>query len=867
MNNNIDKSAASQGGATLFTQLRAEDLADLRRSGLSDATIAAMCVESLDVLQLRIRLGSDEILGDGYAIPYFSRTGEPVRHANYRLHHPDDKKYRFPFGSEPSLYFPPGVADLLEQHDYLVVTEGEKKAARAVQDGIPCVALPGVWNWADPAARAREKAIGLTMSHLTPVLPDLAQLGAAKRIILLFDSDVAVKPQVKAALYTLRDALRYQCAPWVRRMHMPTGLPGMSDKVGLDDLLNHPQGRATFDNALATCLEAGTETMSPILRFAYDVDSRGQPLHYVIPNIAVDARFQLHQVLREVEEEDDDGNAKRRTKVHARTPIWLNRVIQSIDGDDLTFYEVGFVPLDQRAPRYITGGGDLLNMTSRSQSDPFSDRGARIMAKDRQALDEFLHACNLYGLRAKVVKKTLGTRRRGWLSWQGETLFVTPGIVHAKDKKYAATEAALPVVPVDQHRDSDALLRDAMLPKGSVSVWREQIIKHVLPNALPSLIMAAGMAGLLRYWCPDSENFLLHVFAQSSAGKSTAMKASASLWGDPEKLFDQWRTTDNGLEGRCLARNHMALFLDEAGQAPNQDVLKNAVYLIGNGGEKMRASRDGGERQVRKFQLVALSNGEEALLKGSRHAGQEVRTLDLPADICGPLWGTSFANSEEAEQFAALIKANYGHGVHAAVQALLSEETKTPGWWAKMHADCTTRLRKTLAPGTPPHIVRRVKHYGLLMVAYFLLLQYVLELDKAAVDQHFTTLYKAIATNLLSTAGDQFSGGESVGIAEHMLDGLARHQVNFLSKDNQPRGDLWGSILDNRVAIIPSAFTDMCKPYDPNRMLAILQDAGALVSADKPRRLSTVRINGATPKCYVIDSEKLRAWLDGKAPG
>ena len=66
-------------------------------------------------------------------------------------------RYASGVGDDAQLYIPPALASL-PAADLLVVTEGEKKAAKAVQEGIHCVAVQGVWSWADSGDRAIEKS-------------------------------------------------------------------------------------------------------------------------------------------------------------------------------------------------------------------------------------------------------------------------------------------------------------------------------------------------------------------------------------------------------------------------------------------------------------------------------------------------------------------------------------------------------------------------------------------------------------------------------------------------------------------------------------------------------------------------------------
>src|ERR1039457_4574963 len=132
-------------------ELHSSDLADLRRSGLSDATIASMGCCSAEAKIIRMRTGLDNLTSAGYCIPYAGitdQTGAP--YLRWRLREPSEEmRYASGRGDDAQLYIPPALA-ALPPTDLLVVTEGEKKAAKAVQEGIHCVGIQGVWSWCDP---------------------------------------------------------------------------------------------------------------------------------------------------------------------------------------------------------------------------------------------------------------------------------------------------------------------------------------------------------------------------------------------------------------------------------------------------------------------------------------------------------------------------------------------------------------------------------------------------------------------------------------------------------------------------------------------------------------------------------------------
>jgi hypothetical protein len=125
-------------------------IADLRRSGLSDDAITLAGFEMVTVQQIKMILGFDlSGIDSAYKIPYpncdgFSRLrcfpAEGAKIAKYY-----QKK-----DSGNRLYIPPAVASKLDDLSTTIyLTEGEKKALRASQEGISCIAIGGLWNWRD----------------------------------------------------------------------------------------------------------------------------------------------------------------------------------------------------------------------------------------------------------------------------------------------------------------------------------------------------------------------------------------------------------------------------------------------------------------------------------------------------------------------------------------------------------------------------------------------------------------------------------------------------------------------------------------------------------------------------------------------
>lgn len=203
---------------------------DLTASGLSTETILEAEMYSAPERQVRDVLGYGA--GPGMVIPYRDvATGVSNGYARVKLDHPgtDGTRYRSPAQQPNRIYLPPSLDRkvLADISAPIWITEGEKKALKAAQEGLVCIALPGVWSWRTRTADQKSVAVA-----------DLdAITWRGRTVYIVFDSDLATNPSVRLAEFELARELARRVAT-VKAVRLPGGPSGA--KVGLDDyLLTH----------------------------------------------------------------------------------------------------------------------------------------------------------------------------------------------------------------------------------------------------------------------------------------------------------------------------------------------------------------------------------------------------------------------------------------------------------------------------------------------------------------------------------------------------------------------------------------------------------------------------------------------------
>jgi hypothetical protein len=220
----------------------ARHLADLRRSGLNDETIAdsGIYTEADPATISRILQWESPArnLGPCMVIPYRHIDGTLNGFARIRPDHPRENggKYESPFyRHEPKpdsrAYFTVSAIDAIKiALAMLMLTEGEKKALAASQAGIPCIGLAGVENW-------HKKRAGDGPDRL---IDDLAAIDwTGRAIVICFDSDPRRNPNVnrcRAELAAVLTALGAHVV-FLTLPLGPRGSDGMPGKMGIDDYI------------------------------------------------------------------------------------------------------------------------------------------------------------------------------------------------------------------------------------------------------------------------------------------------------------------------------------------------------------------------------------------------------------------------------------------------------------------------------------------------------------------------------------------------------------------------------------------------------------------------------------------------------
>jgi putative DNA primase/helicase len=245
----------------------------------------------------------------------------------------------------------------------------------------------------------------------------------------------------------------------------------------------------------------------------------------------------------------------------------------------------------------------------------------------QRALKEYLA-----GIHDSVEARVRTVPRTGWYRpASGAPVFVLPG------RTIGASAGEVVRLDLDQ---APAIYR----VRGTLDGWRAELAALCLGNSRLAFAVATAFAGPIIGLMED-EGGGINFRGGSSKGKTSCIDAAASVWGAPSKTGPDsftrtWRSTDNAMEATAAAHNDCILPLDELGQA-DPATLPETLYMLAHGAGKARARAGGGNRAGITWRTLVLSSSEESaarLMQQAKRrikAGQEIRMLDIPAEVPG----------------------------------------------------------------------------------------------------------------------------------------------------------------------------------------------------------------------------------------
>ena len=198
-------------------------------------------------------------------------------------------------------------------------------------------------------------------------------------------------------------------------------------------------------------------------------------------------------------------------------------------------------------------------------------------------------------------------------------------------------------------------------PKGNLGNYLDDLREHVVPYKNISLAFALGVSSSivakLNMHYKDINTLLVHLFAESTKGKSTAAMLAISVWGNPNLsgggLYNTWNSTENALSTSLAGNYGIAYALDELSMSKIEDTT-SLIYNLVEGKDKARLTKDIELRAAATWTTSIISTGEVSLLsKAKNNTGLDIRVLELG----GIVW-TEDAN--HSDQVKALVNRNYG---------------------------------------------------------------------------------------------------------------------------------------------------------------------------------------------------------------
>ena len=209
--------------------------------------------------------------------------------------------------------------------------------------------------------------------------------------------------------------------------------------------------------------------------------------------------------------------------------------------------------------------------------------------------------------------------------------------------------------------------------KGTLEKWKQTIEFYNQPNMeLHQFMFGLSLGSVLMEFQPINAA-AFHAWSKGSGlGKTTAMYAGASIWGDPDLLVMQERDTFNSKMNRAEVYKNIVCYMDEMTNTKPQD-LSDWAYQLPSGLQRNRMGPKGNVERVRgkPWKTLFGTTGNTSMLERialfkALPQAEAQRVLEYRVEP------VKFATKTETDVFSADIKDNFGHAGVLYIQYILN---------------------------------------------------------------------------------------------------------------------------------------------------------------------------------------------------
>lgn len=305
-----------------------------------------------------------------------------------------------------------------------------------------------------------------------------------------------------------------------------------------------------------------------------------------------------------------------------------------------------------------------------------AEKGYPVTSEQGKSLANYIH--KFYLANQDELPAQLISNNFGWQGPKGSMGFLL-------GRSLVGGESATSVQFVAQ--EGLGALADGVAQRGRPEVW-EEAFRLLQPHDRPMLCLYASFSAPLVH-IVGANSFVIDLCGETSRGKTTVLKACASVWGTaeidtPSSLIQSWNSTPVAIETRASTLRHLPILLDDTNSIPEKDRARvgSVVYMLAGGQGRQRGSLKG-MRVTGTWNTIAISTGEARISQMSTQSGKNTRLLTLWGH---PFDGQSSNIAQDVKRISTICRANHGHIGRQWVEWLEAHKSAWPQWQERLHS-------------------------------------------------------------------------------------------------------------------------------------------------------------------------------------